>query len=205
MKINLRGRRAYLYRRSWVPAGEGVSLGHPVDLYIGAMDAVAEEIPPKLRGQLTANERLQLEAKVCIPARATKAQLLNREVEPGWRIDDAARLLEAAAKHSEGRLVPRSRLAPVQAAVAKIRVFEGAVAKTQVPASTDRLNDALVAIRAAAQAVRDGAYGHAPADGARSTRTYRLWSDLLESVTGDHASLLRALQAKGFAKRKGGY
>ena len=31
MKINLRGRRAYLYRRRWVPAGPDVPHAHPAE------------------------------------------------------------------------------------------------------------------------------------------------------------------------------
>lgn len=39
---------------------------------------------------------------------------------------------------------------------------------------------------------------------ARSTRAYRLWSELYRAVEGDEHSLLRALQEKGFVKwRKG--
>ncbi len=46
MKINLRGRRAYLYRRRWVPAGPGVPHAHPAEDYLGAIDTNAESIPP---------------------------------------------------------------------------------------------------------------------------------------------------------------
>ena len=63
---------------------------------------------------------------------------------------------------------------------------------------------ALVAIKAAAEAVRNRAYCKAPVKGARSTRAYRLWSGLYRAGEGDERSLLRALQEKGFVKwRKG--
>ena len=48
MKINLRGRRAYLYRRRWVPAGPDVPHAHPAEDYLGAIDTNAESIPPEL-------------------------------------------------------------------------------------------------------------------------------------------------------------
>ena len=71
-------------------------------------------------------------------------------------------------------------------------------------ANGEKLEEALAAIKAAAEAVRNGEYGRAPVEGARSTRAYRLWSELYRAVEGDERSLLRALQEKGFVKvRKG--
>jgi hypothetical protein len=67
------------------------------------------------------------------------------------------------------------------------------------------LAEALSAVRAAAQAVAAGRYGRALADQVRTTRTYRLWAELFELVQGDReTSLLRALQSKGFVKKRGG-
>lgn len=67
--------------------------------------------------------------------------------------------------------------------------------------------DALNAIRVAAAAVRSGTYGRAPENGVRSTRPYRLWSEIYEAVCGtdgdpSSGSLLRALQDRGFAKSR---
>ena len=56
MKINLRGRRAYLYRRRWVPAGPDVPHAHPTEDYLGAIDTNAESIPPELLTVLTTAE-----------------------------------------------------------------------------------------------------------------------------------------------------
>jgi endo-1,4-beta-mannosidase len=66
----------------------------------------------------------------------------------------------------------------------------------------DALSQALNAVRAAAQAVREGAYGRAPASGVRETRTYKLWAEMVEAVDGGQGSLLRALQDRGFAKTR---
>lgn len=73
MKINLRGRRAYLYRRRWVPAGPDVPHAHPAEDYLGAIDAEAETIPPELLTVLTAAEQAQLQEKVLLPAAQARA------------------------------------------------------------------------------------------------------------------------------------
>jgi hypothetical protein len=63
---------------------------------------------------------------------------------------------------------------------------------------------ALTAVQGAAQAVAAGRYGKAPAEQVRSTCTYRLWADLWAPVEGEtEGSLLRALQDRGFVKRRG--
>jgi len=70
---------------------------------------------------------------------------------------------------------------------------------------TDPLAEALSAVRAAAQAVVSGRYGNAPAKDVRGTRPYKLWAQLLDAVQGEGGgSLLRALQDKGYVKRRGG-
>ncbi len=70
---------------------------------------------------------------------------------------------------------------------------------------TDPLTDALTAIRAGAQAVSAGRYGKAPAEGVRNTRAYKLWAQLFDAMQGEaEGSLLRALQASGFVKKRGG-
>lgn len=203
MKITIRGRRAYLYRRRWVPAGGGVPHGYPVDDYVCSMDAAATEVPETLRLALTAAEVTKVEQMVCLPAREAIARQRARELEPGWRIDEAARLLSEAADLSCQRLVPKARLAGIHDSLSRIRVLEGVSTRPVSAERVDTLAEALAALKAAAKAVEDGAYGFAPAEGVRSTRVYRLWSELLAAVEGDRGSLLRALQDKGYAKRKG--
>lgn len=59
-------------------------------------------------------------------------------------------------------------------------------------------------IQEAARAVAAGRYGKAPAEQVRSTRPYRLWADLWAAVEGEtEGSLLRALEDRGFVKRRG--
>ena len=205
MKINLRGRRAYLYRRRWVPAGPDVPHAHPAEDYLGAIDAEAETIPPELLTVLTAAEQAQLQEKVLLPAAQARAAAAKREQDPMWRIAEASRLLTEAAHCSQSALVPGSTLTVARKALDNIRLIDHMPTRPVAPPprpADDKLAEALVAIKAAAEAVRNGAYGKAPVEGARSTRAYRLWSELYRAVEGDERSLLRALQEKGFVKTR---
>ena len=205
MKINLRGRRAYLYRRRWVPAGPDVPDAHPAEDYLGAMDADAETIPPELLPLLTIAEQAQLREKVLLPATQARAAAAKREQDPMWRIAEASKLLTEAAHCSQYALVPGSSLTSVRHALDNIRLIDHMPTRPVAPPprpADDKLAEALVAIKAAAEAVRNGAYGKAPVEGARSTRAYRLWSELYRAVEGDESSLLRALQEKGFVKTR---
>lgn len=207
MKINLRGRRAYLYRRRWVPAGPEVPHAHPAEDYLGAIDADAESIPPELLSLLTTAEQTQLQEKVLLPATQARAAAAKRESDPLWRIAEASRLLTEASHCSQSALVPGSSLAQVRRSLESIRLIDNMPTRPAAPPprpADDKLADALVAIKAAADAVRNGEYGKAPVEGARSTRAYRLWSELYRAVEGDERSLLRALQDKGFVKTRKG-
>lgn len=203
MKINLRGRRAYLYRRRWVPAGPGVSHAHPAEDYLGAIDTDAETIPTELLRVLTEAEHAQLREKVLLPATQARAAAAKRESDPLWRIAEASRLLAEAAHCSQSNLVSSNALTAARQSLDKIRLSDPAPVRTPTSEprpSADKLSDALVAVKAAAEAVRMGAYGKAPVEGARSTRAYRLWSDIFQAVESGERSLLRALQEKGFVK-----
>lgn len=207
MKINLRGRRAYLYRRRWVPAGPDVPHAHPAEDYLGAIDADAEVIPPELLMLLTEAEQAQLREKVLLPATQARAAAAKRESYPLWRIAEASRLLTEAAHCSQSALVPGSSLMAARQALESIRLIDNIPTRPTVSpspprTSDDKLADALVAIKAAAEAVRNGAYGKAPVEGARSTRPYRLWSDIFQAIDSGERSLLRALQEKGFVKTR---
>lgn len=207
MKINLRGRRAYLYRRRWVPAGPDVPHAHPAEDYLGAIDTDAESIPPELLTVLTEAEQAQLQEKVLLPATQAREAAAKRELDPLWRIAEASRLLTEAARCSQAALVPGSSLTQARQALDNIRLIDNiptrpAVSPSPPRPSDDKLAEALVAIKAAAEAVRNGAYGKAPVEGARSTRPYRLWSDIFQAIESGERSLLRALQEKGFVKTR---
>lgn len=206
MKINIRGRRAYLYRRRWVPVGPGVPHAYPTEDYVGVIHSDAESIPQPLLQLLSEAEQAQLHDKVLRPAAAARAVLKLRERDPLLRIAEATKLLEEAAQLSQENRVPRASLTQTMRAIEGIRQIDSGHYRTLLPAaaSTDKLAEALAAVKAAAAAVRDGAYGHAPAYGARSTRTYRLWAEVSEALDGNRQSLLRALQEKGFVKARKG-
>ena len=92
MKINIRGRRAYLYRRRWVPVGPGVPHGYPTEDYVGVIHADAECIPPQLLQLLSEAEQEQLRDKVLRPAAQARAARERRALDPQWRIAEATRL-----------------------------------------------------------------------------------------------------------------
>ena len=44
MKINIRGRRAYLYRRRWIRASQDLPVAHPIEDYLGAIPTDARVV-----------------------------------------------------------------------------------------------------------------------------------------------------------------
>ena len=209
MHIKTRRNRALLYRSTWVPKNSaGNTHGYSRQSYVGGIPLTAAAISPNLQSKLTPAEVAFVESKICTPARqrATEEQHAaeERELDPRWRIEDALGLLGEAAERSAAQPVPAAILDRVQQAVSRLQV-KGPRVTAVTTKLTDPLTDALTAIRAAAQAVSAGGYGKAPAEGVRTTRTYKLWSQLLDSVQGDtDGSLLRALQGSGFVKKRGG-
>jgi hypothetical protein len=206
MNMKRRGARLALYRSQWTPRGPGVPHGYSSQRYVGSLPADAECVPDALRASLTTDEAETLERVVCAPARAARAaredDAAKRAIDPLWRLDRAFELLAEAAGLSESRRVPAARLGPIRRVLDKVQVHS-----SDGPGSgrlhPDVLGEALTAIRAAAAAVRDGAVGSAPSTGARTTRPYALWAQIVEAVEGGGAnSLLTALQSRGFVRRK---
>jgi hypothetical protein len=209
MHIKQRRGRALLYRSEWVPKGaQGNSHGYTKQLYIGSIAADATSLPAELRVRLTENESEFLERKVCRPARERIAELAReterRERDPSWRIVEALRLVEEAVERSAEQPAPAVTVTRLREELDRLRVA-GDQAKPRAAPTTDPLAEALSAVQGAAQAVAAGRYGKAPPDQVRTTRTYKHWAQLLEAVQGEgDGSLLRALQDKGYVKRRGG-
>lgn len=213
MHIKRRGTRAMLYRSRWIPKGaNGNSHGYSQQIFVGSIsaDSGGEALSAELMEKLTPEELQFLEEKLFQPARRAAEQrqkaAKEREADPVWRLAEAARLAHEAAHRSEGGAVPNSNVAAVQAALSKVRTIHQtpAHAPPAENSKSDPLKDALLAIQAARDAVLAGRYGTAPAEGVRSTYPYKLWADIFEAVGGsDGNSLMRALQAKGFAKTRG--
>lgn len=209
MHIKRRGRMACLYRSRWVPKGTaGNTHGYAVQTYVGSLPSDSCALPNGLAAGLTAEERDCVERSICGPARAaadrTRQEAAQREVDPVWRLAEARRLVDEAVERSHRRRVPRDTVQPIAEALGRVNVF-GAPEQRPPPQRADPLSDALLAVRAAASAVRDGVLGFAPASGARTTRTYTLWAQIVAEVDGTaDSSLLEALQERGFVKRRRG-
>ena len=208
MHIKIRRNYALLYRSTWVPKGTAANThGYTQQRYAGSIPLSAPAIPPDLLSKLTSDEIAFVETRICEPARqrATEEQRAaeERELDPRWRVEEAARLLGEAADRSAGQPVAAALVERLQQLVGGLHA-KGSAVTAVTTKQTDPLAEALTAIRTAAQAVTSGRYGTAPADGVRTTRTYKTWSQLLDAVQGENdGSLLRALQEKGYVKRRG--
>ena len=221
MHIKSRGRRAMLYRSSWVPKGtNGNTHGYAVQQFSGSLPLDSVSLPSDLENKFSSPELHLLETKIFQPARQAAQEKVRaaerRESDPIWRLDEAARLTLEAAERSERGYVPNSRVAAVQAALARVKTITPtpthALAPAtpqsgaQVPASGqskgDPLTEALLAIKAARDAVLEGRYGTAQLDKARASHAYRLWSEILEAVEGNKSTSLKgALQDRKYVKK----
>jgi len=212
MHKKTRGKTAYLYRSSWVPKGaKNNTHGYSQQTFVGSLPVHACALPNELASRLTEPERDYVEATICRPAREAveraRRDAEQRDIDPLWRLAEAARFAAEAAERSQRRRVHRQRVQEVSDALAKVQVLDPIVETKAPDRRPDSLQEALHAIRAAAAAVRSGAYGRAPENGVRSTRPYRLWSEIYEAVCGtdgdpSNGSLMRALQDRGFAKSR---
>ncbi|WP_114969887.1 hypothetical protein [Rhodoferax ferrireducens] len=218
MHIKRRGTRALLYRSFWVPKGAaGNTHGYSTQTFVGSLSLDAETLPPDFASKFSEAEVSYLENKLFQPARLAAEQKRRaveyRATDPMWRLDEAARLSLEAAVCSERAVVPNTKVAAIHAALAKVRTITPVQSgpKTVVTPAlqiaesgrSDPLRDALIAIKAARDAVMAGRYGTAPAEGVRNTHPYKLWTDIFEAIEGSAGnSLMRALQAKGFVKTR---
>lgn len=193
-------------------------MGYSTQEFVASISLDAVNLPPELENKLSAVELEYLETRVFQPARVVAEQRRKERerhaVDPIWRLEEAARLSAEAAALSERGAVPNLKVAAVQAAISRVRMIVPVptVPTTAAPqpsahadsGRSDPLRDALAAIKTARDAVMAGRYGSAPAEGVRSTYAYKKWSEIFEAVEGTGGdSLLRALQAKGFAKTRG--
>ncbi|GEM_PF-1021805 len=223
MHIKIRGARAMLYRSSWVPKGtNGNTHGYSVQQFAGSLPTDSVSLPAELANKFSGPELQLLETKIFQPARQAAQEKVradeHHEADPIWRLEKATGLAIEAAERSERGAVPNSRVAAVQNALLRVRTIApththalspaAPQSGAQVPAGGqskgDPLTEALVAIKAARDAVLAGRYGTAPLDKARTTHTYRLWAEILEAVEGKKkgASLIAALQLMKFVKSR---
>lgn len=208
MNLKRRRDRWALYRSRWVAKSSHVPHGYSVQDYVGSLDVDAEQVPEALRQKLSTAELADVDNRVCAPARAARfqreADASLRAQDPGWRLDKAVELIKEAAELSRSKRVQGARILAVQQAIADVKA-QGSDGSRSAPSQSDLMQVALLAIRAAATAIREGALGSAPASGARTTRIYAMWAEIVAEVDGTaNNSLLDALQARGFVKRRRG-
>ena len=218
MHIKRRGTRAMLYRSSWVAKGAaGNTHGYSTQTFVASLPLDAASLPDGLENKFSSDELEYLESKLFGPARIATEQKKraaeHRQIDPLWRLDEAARLSAEAAVCSERGVVPNAKVAAVHAALANVRTITpvqltpptvaNTAPLTAAPGAADPLLEALVAIKAARDAVMAGRYGSAPAEGARATHPYKMWTEIFETIEGKGLdSLLRTLQVRGFVKTR---
>ncbi len=217
MHIKTRGIRAMLYRSTWVRKGtEGNTHGFSRQTYLGSIPLDSESIPVELASALSNDEQAFIEKQVLQPARmaadAKRAQIEHQSRDPIQRLEAAGKLIHEAVVLSQNALVPFARIRGLTDALASVKTF-GAVqspppplpAPRPEPTRLDPLADALKAVKLAAKAVREGHYGHAPVDRARSSKLYATWMEISKEIEGTNGadSLLRALQGHGWVKVRG--
>jgi hypothetical protein len=214
MHIKYRKQRALLYRSRWIAKGScGNTHGYSKQEFVASLPKDALDIPAEIIPMLTAEESALVQARIVVPAQkeaereSMRAQL--RALDPVWRLQEATRLINEAAQLSQKALVTSERISAVERALADVRLQSPAPKKAESmavasSAKLDPLREALRAIESATQAVQGGMYGNAPTEGVRNTSVYLRWAEIFEAVTGsEEGSLLRALQARGYAKTRG--
>jgi hypothetical protein len=205
MHIKHRPGRAMLYRSLWVRKGaEGNTHGFSRQTYVGSLALAAVEFPAELAQRLSPEEKAFVEQNVLQPARRTaeaeRAEKERHARDPLWRLEEAIRLVRDASALSNAARVPASRVKAVHELLNTVRVI-GQVSKQ---AEGDPMDDAIAAVRRAANAVGEGHYGAAPAEGVRKRPIYARWLELTAEMDGSApAGLLRQLQKTGWVKAKG--
>lgn len=213
MHIKKRGLRAMLYRSAWIKKGaEGNSHGFARQTFVASLPVDSQSIPEKLMAMLSPEEAGYVDKNLLAPGRlaaeARRVQVENEQRDPVRRLDEAARLVREAAALSSAAIVPQGRIKAIADALATVKStggLYGAPNMQPVAPKLDLLEEALKAIRVAAQAIRDGHYGNAPLDGARRSRQYETWTKISRHIDGTIGpdSLLRALQNRGWVKVRG--
>ena len=105
MHLKLRRGSVLLYRSVWVPKGADANThGFSRQTYVGSLPVTTEAIPEALRGRLSDDECAFVDAKICAPTREVaerqRREAEHRERDPGWRLEEASRLVDEAAERS---------------------------------------------------------------------------------------------------------
>lgn len=209
MHVKKRNNRRYLYRSRYVRKGtDSNSHGYSTQEFVGSLPADALEIPEDLAVRLSPREIAYVESKVVFPARQAAEQSRRqadeqrramdaRDRDPRWRLEEALRLLTDACRlvSEGGRGIDAAKVNALGATLEMVAVA-GKVRR-------DPFDAVLVAVASATAAVKAEHYGPAPAGNVRETDVYRRWRSIAEAVDSGKDSLLKALQAKGWARVRG--
>ena len=206
MNFKRRGNRVSLYRSIWVPKGPEVPHGYTHQAFVGSISADATSIPTELAARLTPDECNAVEQKILAPAAVAREaacrQMKQRAADPAWRLDEALRLVNEAVERSQALPVLATRTQLLKSAVDRVKTLGSPSAAAQATNAVDPMREALKAISAASEAVRQDRYGRGPKNGFRKTAVFRQWTEILAAVDGSERSLQRALQDAGFASRR---
>lgn len=209
MHAKKRKNRISLYRSRYVRKGaDGNTHGYPKQKFVGSLPFNGQEIPEELTAKLLPDEIEYVENTIVLPARRAaedarrlaeeeRSALEARERDPRWRLEEALKLLMDAGRlvSEAGRGIDAAKVNALGAALEKLAVA-GKVRR-------DPLEAVLAAVISATAAVKAGHYGDAPAGNVRDTAVYKQWRSIGEAVDSGKDSLLRALQAKGWARVRG--
>ncbi|MEX3765157.1 hypothetical protein [Paraburkholderia phenoliruptrix] len=209
MHAKKRNGRFSLYRSQYVRKGaDGNAYGYSTQEFVGSLPADALEIPGELSARLSPQEAQYVESKVIHPAREAAEQSLrlaeeerrareDRERDPRWRLDEALILLMDAGRlvSEAGRSVDAAKIHELGAVLEKLAVA-GKVRR-------DPLDAVVAAVTSAITAVKAGHYASAASGKFRDTPVHKSWLRIREVVDSGNDSLLKALQAKGWAAVRG--
>ncbi len=206
MNFKRRGNRISLYKSTWIPKGPDVPHGYTLQTFVGSIAADATELPSGLQLALSPDERRTLERRVIEPARLAKEtgirQARLRAADPGWRLEEALRLVNEAAECSLTSAVQDGKKRALKSALENVRAVGAATSHGSSVVASEPLREALKAVKVATEAVKQGRYGHGPKIGFRNTSVFRQWTEIVAAVDGGEHSLLRALQGAGFATKR---
>jgi hypothetical protein len=207
----LRNNRIALVESRYVRKGAaGNSHGYSTAVVLCRLPASATALPADVARRLTGAQRDFLEARLLAPNRRREAEARAaaqaRELDPGWRLEQAQRLIDQARALSLHQTIDAAALAALRESVGALQPPATSAAQAAAASSPagDPLESAVEAVAAAARAVTAGCYGQAPPTGPRESIVYARWREINDALAGagEH-SLLRALQRCGWVREKG--
>jgi hypothetical protein len=141
MHLTFRRANVLVYRSTCVPKrSAGNTHGFSRQVYVGSIAIDGPLIPDALIQRLTGAEIAFVEAKVCSPARERAAEQRRieerREHDPGWRLEEATRLVVEAADLSRDDVMPATKVVTLQGPLVGIQT-DGAVSQATTADSVE--------------------------------------------------------------------